>query len=368
VTVDERALPPALHGARVDRVVATLWGLPTAAARRLCAAGQVRLRGRRVAAGDRVAGGDTIGVLVDAPAGGLVADPHGHPRGHPHGHPHVDAGRWFAAPPAAPVPVLHVDDEVVVVDKPAGCACHPLRPGEGHTVVDAVVAAFPEVAHAGPVAREGGLLHRLDHDTSGCLAFARTAAAFARLAPSLRRDDLPALDDGAGGGASSSSASSSASPATAPASKLYVAVVHGALAAGVERVIVADVDHVPGDPRRMRVTPPSGGGRPARTVLTVLASTSSSTSTSTTVDDALSLVALRLHGGRRHQLRVHLADLGHPIVGDRLYGPATSADGLALHARALGLPGRPVVTAPLPALFHRLLAGAGLSVPASLSS
>jgi 23S rRNA pseudouridine1911/1915/1917 synthase len=306
-------VPPELDGRRAERIVATLWSMSTAAARRLCAAGHVRADGRRAAAGDRLLAGVEVVVAVATDG----------------------AARWFAAAP--PVPVLFADADVIVVDKPAGRACHPLRPGEGGTVVDAVVAAYPEVAEAGPEPREGGLLHRLDNATSGCLAFARTAAAFARLAPALRDDD-----DGA-------TPTTRMREADGGATKEYLAVVHGVVGTvGVELGIDDPVGHVPGDPRRMQV---AHDGRPARTDVRVLG-----------VGDGLSVLALTLHGGRRHQLRVHLAARGHAIVGDPLYASSSppSSTPLLLHAWRLRLPGRPAVVAPVSAVWVDVLRRARL--------
>ncbi|MBM4282632.1 MAG: RluA family pseudouridine synthase [Deltaproteobacteria bacterium] len=312
----DRDVPAELDGARVDRVVASLLGLPMATVKRLCRDGRVRLAGRRAAAGDRASAGQGIvvlGLAIGAPPGGRAT---------------VGVGdvRWFV--PAPPLPTLYADADVVVVDKPAGMACHPLLPGEGGTAMDAAVAAFPDVAHVGPVAREGGLLHRLDHDTSGCLAVARHADAFAQLAPLLRGDH----------GATSGPA----------AMKTYLALVHG----GIDAAFVVDepVESDPGDPRRARL----GGARPARTVVTPRGRG---------VD--VSLVELALFGGRRHQLRVHLATRGHALVADALYGAPASpfAPTFLLHAWRLGLPGRVVVEAALPARFRAALVACGVRVP-----
>jgi 23S rRNA pseudouridine1911/1915/1917 synthase len=285
-----RVVPADLDGARVDRAAARLFGFATAVARRLCADGRVRVDDRRAAAGDRVRAGQRLRATAAA------------------------AG-WFVA--TGPVTALHVDDDVVVIDKPAGMPCHPLVPGEGGTVADAVVAAFPEVATAGVQPREGGLLHRLDNATSGCLAFARHRRAFDDLARSMRDD-----------------------AASTETTKTYLAIVHGRVASGF--VIDGAVDHEPGHPERMRLV--DEGGRGARTVVTPRGST-----------ETHSVVELSLHGGRRHQLRVHLAARGHPLVGDVLYGAVRPAPPAAstflLHAWRLGLPGRAVVQAPLPRPF-----------------
>src|SRR5207248_854247 len=114
--------------------------------------------------------------------------------------------------------------------------------------------------------------------------------------------------------------------------KRYLAVVEGALA---ESLVLEDaIAHDPRDARRMIV---DASGRSARTEVAPLAASARAT-----------LVDVRAHGGRRHQIRVHLAAAGHPLVGDVLYGatPAPDAPWHLLHATALGLPGRALVTAP----------------------
>ena len=316
-----RVVDVELDGARVDRAVATLLHIGVAAAKRLCADRRVFVDDRRAAAGDRVRAQQRVRVVdVD------------------------DDGGWFVAAP--PLPVLFVDDELIVVDKPAGMPCHPLVPGEGGTVVDAVVAVFPEVAHAGPVAREGGLLHRLDNDTSGCLAIARTSEAFTRLAAVLREGDVPFAEQ----------LSTTQRSPTSKTTKTYLAVVEGVVDAGF--VIDDAIDHDPAAPERMRVV--DVGGRPARTVVTPRGTANGHT-----------IVELTLHGGRRHQLRVHLAARGHPLAGDTLYGASSVSSSSAaaadarflLHAWRLGLPQRPEVVAPLPARFVEALSRCGLRLP-----
>src|SRR5438045_3839950 len=80
-----------------------------------------------------------------------------------------------------PIRIVHADAHLVVADKPAGMPSHPLKGGERGTAANALVGRFPELAHVGPSAREGGLVHRLDTDTSGLLLAARTEAAHAML-------------------------------------------------------------------------------------------------------------------------------------------------------------------------------------------
>lgn len=304
------AVPPALAGARMDRVLAELLDIPVNAARRLCEAGRVKLDGRRARKGDMARKGSAVEVA------GVVG------------------GAAWLVPTAPPTPlaVLYEDEGVVVVDKPAGVPSHPLVPGEGGTLVDLLAATHPEIAGASDDAREGGLVHRLDTGTSGCLAVAR------------HRDSWRALR---------------AAFASGAVVKGYLALVEGAWGPLELRTTTAPLAHDSGDPRRMvaRAAPRGDDGddaQQARTSARVVAR-----------GPAHALVAVEAEGGRRHQVRVHLAHLGHPLVGDTLYGapPSSDAPWHLLHAHALLLPGRPRVTAPVPAGLREAARVRGVVVP-----
>ena len=283
VTVDD-----VRDGARVDRAVVGLVGLPTAVVRRLCEDGRVTRNGKKAKAGDRVVVGDEL---------------------------RVASIQWLL-PGGTPPPVLFHDDDVVIVDKPAGVACHPLVPGEGGTVVDSVVVDWPEIAVASLEPREAGLVHRLDTGTSGCLAIARHRRAWDAL-----RDAIPS------------------------ASKTYLALVAGV---PTDQTVSLAVSHDQADRRRMRVD--HAGGQLAQTVVGVLSAGTEA-----------SLVRLELSGGRRHQLRLHMAAIGHPLIGDDLYAGGDAP--FFLHAWKLGLAGRPTVTAAVPAAFAARAAQLGLRLP-----
>ena len=154
-----------LGGRRVDHGVdGAVDGLTMAGARRLIAAGAVRVDGRVARKGDRVSSGQTVDVDDAAVRAGA-------PRVEPDG---TVAGGW-----------LYVDDALVAIDKPAGVPSHPLRAGERGTAANALVARFPECATASADAREGGLGHRLDNETSGVLLAARSRAAWEALRAEL---------------------------------------------------------------------------------------------------------------------------------------------------------------------------------------
>ncbi len=291
-------VPGELDGARADRVVAALLDLSTGAARRLLEAGRVRVDRRKVKKGDALAAGAAVVV-----------------EGH---------GAWLVPGPDV-VPRLRVDDRVVVVDKPAGMPCHPLVPGEGGTVVDALVALFPEIAAASEDPREGGLVHRLDTGTSGCLALARDRGTWRSLRAAFAGDGVD---------------------------KSYLALVHGVARAAL--TTDAPLAHDPRDPRRMRVDVQDARARPAHTAATPLAH-----------GPAHTLLEVRMRGGRRHRIRVHLAAAGHALVGDALYG-APVEEGVPwhlLHAWTLALPERSPVRARIPPAFAQAAAERGLVLP-----
>lgn len=175
------------------------------------------------------------------------------------------------------VRILHEDAAVVAVDKPAGMPTHALRADETGTVANFLLARYPEMAAlGGPL--EPGLVHRLDNDTSGVLLAARTAAAHAALREDFRDHRVV---------------------------KKYLALVRG----DVDRAATIDapIEHVRGKGRRMRMAEP-GSGRDAVTHYLPLRRFGSHT-----------LLEIEIRTGVRHQIRVHLAAIGHPVAGDVLY-------------------------------------------------
>lgn len=195
-----------------------------------------------------------------------------------------------AATPQPPPPVLHADPWLLVVHKPAGLLS---QPGLGPELRDAVTTRLEP--HWGPVQ----LVHRLDRDTSGLLLLAREPEAHRRLSRAFAERSV---------------------------AKTYRAAVLGqppAAAGEIEQPIARAGTRPP----RYAVDP---AGRPSRTAWRLLAARGH-----------WSLLELVPHTGRSHQLRVHLAWLGHPILGDPLYGCAAAralAPGLRLHALRLGFP------------------------------
>ncbi len=194
--------------------------------------------------------------------------------------------------------IVHEDDDVLVVDKPAGMVVHP---GAGHahaTLAAAALAHAPGIAAVGG-ARRPGIVHRLDKDTSGLLVIAKSQRAYDALTRQL---------------------------AARTVKRRYVAVVHGRPRA-TGGTIDAPLGRDPRHRQRMAVRP-AGQGRRAVTRWGVVERFPQFTH-----------LDVSLETGRTHQIRVHMASLGHPVVGDRVYGgklrPPIPFEGLALHAAAL---------------------------------
>lgn len=191
-----------------------------------------------------------------------------------------------AAPPP-PLTVLYEDDDVIAVDKPAGVTAQPTAGRVGDSLVDLVSARLGHPA---------GLVHRLDKETSGLTIFGKHPGATTRLALAFREGR---------------------------AKKQYLAVTAPGLP--VAGVITLPLSKDPSRPGRWRASA-RANGVPAQTRYTRLA------------DGAVAVVALFPQTGRTHQLRAHLAGVGHPIVGDRLYGGADGPRCL-LHAWKLSIDG-----------------------------
>ena len=270
-------VPDGCNGDRVDAALARMTGLSRSRVGELCEAGDVRRNGEVLAKSARLRAGDLLEVDMPAPR------------------------------PAEPVPtpvdgmeLLYEDEDIVVVDKPAGVAAHPSMGWEGPDVLGALKAMRVRVATSGAAERQG-IVSRLDVGTSGVMIVAKGERAYSVLKRAFREH---AVD------------------------KVYHALVQGHL-----------------DPSRGTIDAPIGR-HPSREWKMAIIEGGRESITHYDVIEAMPgacLAEVHLETGRTHQIRVHMAAVGHPCVGDATYGadPAmTARTGLVrqwLHARELGV-------------------------------
>ena len=291
------------NGSRLDKFLSErLEGVGRQKAAALCAAGSVRIDGQRAKKSALVTAGARITVQLDEPA-------------------------FIAAEPDLPLEVRLERPELVVVNKPAGMPSAPLDMGERGTLCSALLARYPEMRGVGYRAREPGIVHRLDTQTSGLVLAARSADAFTRLSHALDLENIR---------------------------KRYLAVVAPADIAEsgeISRALAPDAAH----PERVRVLEPgelSGYARHKVTRYRVKQ-----------LGAGRALLELDVGSAFRHQIRAHLAAIGHPIVGDAVYGGEPAAElgaRHALHASQISWTGDATIAGfsvvePLPAELWALL-------------
>ncbi len=224
----------------------------------------------------------------------------------PHAHDRVHAAAQYllripdepsVRPGAEDIPlnVVYEDADIAVIDKPAGLVVHPAPGNRAHTLVNALLSRFGELSTIDP--QRPGIVHRLDKDTSGLLVVARTNDAHLSLAKQFSEHSIE---------------------------RTYVALVKGEVSFD-EDVIELSIGRHPYKRQHMA----AGLGRNQRDAKTFYRTLRRS--------PAFSMLELKPFTGRTHQLRVHLAWLGHPILGDKKYGKNNPFPRLALHACSLGI-------------------------------
>jgi 23S rRNA pseudouridine1911/1915/1917 synthase len=227
-------------------------------------------------------------------------------------------------PEAIPLDILYEDDSLIIINKPAGLVVHPAAGHESGTLVNALLAHCSNLAGIGGVQRPG-IVHRLDKDTTGAIAIAKTDQAHQHLQAQLKAKT---------------------------ARRDYLGVVYGAPSTD-SGTINQPIGRHPVDRKKMTILPVEKGGRTAVTHWQVRERLGNYT-----------LIHFQLETGRTHQIRVHSAYMGHPIVGDPVYSSGRSVGvnlpGQALHAWRLQLQ-HPVsgewieASAPVPPAFSKLL-------------
>lgn len=208
----------------------------------------------------------------------------------------ADPAPLQAGPENLPIEILYEDPAVIAINKPAGLTVHAGAGARSGTLVNRLVHHFQSLSQVGGDLRPG-IVHRLDKDTSGVLLVARTDAAHRNLAAQF---------------------------AARTVEKVYLALVHGTVRADSGR-ITKPIARDPVRRTRMTARVTAGAGRTALTEYRVLERFTGFT-----------LLEIRLGTGRTHQIRVHMADLGHPVAGDRLYSKASGAERMFLHAWRIG--------------------------------
>jgi 23S rRNA pseudouridine1911/1915/1917 synthase len=271
-------VPPALVGERLDRIVALMLDVSRSVASAVIEADGVTVDGASATSGKvRLTEGQEITVDPDA----------------------VPADEPPAPDPSVEFGVVFVDDDVIVIDKPAGLVVHPGAGNPDGTLVNGLLARFPDIAGVGGDPVRPGIVHRLDAGSSGLLVVARNDAAADSLIAQFADHD---------------------------ATRVYRALVWGHPDAP-HGIIDAPIGRSKRDPLRMAVV---ADGRWARTEYRVIERFDRPAE--------LALLECRLETGRTHQIRVHLGSIDHPLVGDPVYGQRRPKLGLQrpfLHAAEL---------------------------------
>ena len=248
-------IPEDIEGERIDSALAKLLGFSRSVIVKLLDSGEVSLGHRKLGKSDKVQKGQIISVLLPEPPSGIAIPP-------------------------TPLPELRIvfqDADLVIVNKPVGCAAHPSPGWTGPTVVGALIAAGIPITSSGPAERQG-IVQRLDVGTSGLMMVAKSEIAYLKLKDMFRNREIK---------------------------KIYHALAQGHIEPAIG-TIDAPIDRHPKDDYKMAVV---SSGKPSVTHYEVIEYYRSVT-----------LLKVELETGRTHQIRVHMSAIRHPLIGDLTYG------------------------------------------------
>jgi 23S rRNA pseudouridine1911/1915/1917 synthase len=249
------SVPEGVAGERIDSALTRVLGLSRTAVVKLLEDGDITTGGKAIPKSDRVTAGQIIDVLMPAP---INTDP-------------------IPLTPLEGLTIVYDDQDIVVIDKPIGCAAHPSPGWTGPTVVGALMAAGYSISTSGPAERQG-IVHRLDVGTSGLMIVAKSDKAFHVLKDAFRNRTVD---------------------------KIYHAMVQGHMDPSTG-TIDAPIDRHPKEDHRFAVM---ATGKESITHYEVIE-----------FYRGVSMVKIELETGRTHQIRVHFSALHHPLVGDTTYG------------------------------------------------
>jgi 23S rRNA pseudouridine1911/1915/1917 synthase len=249
------SVPEGVAGERIDSALTRVLGLSRTSVVKLLEDGDITTNGKVMPKSERVIAGQIIEVLMPAP---INSEP-------------------IPLTPIEGLSIVYDDNDIVVIDKPVGCAAHPSPGWTGPTVVGALMAAGYSVSTSGPLERQG-IVHRLDVGTSGLMIVAKSDQAFHVLKDAFRNRTV---------------------------SKIYHALVQGHMDPSTG-TIDAPIDRHPKEDHRFAVV---ATGKESITHYEVME-----------FYRAVSMVKIELETGRTHQIRVHFSALHHPLVGDTTYG------------------------------------------------
>ena len=248
-------IPLELDNERIDSALSRVLGFSRSVIVKLLDAGEITLGHRKLSKSDKVESGQIISILLPEPPSGVAIPP----------------------TPLPSLEIVYQDTDLVIVNKPVGCAAHPSPGWTGPTVVGALIAAGVSISSSGPAERQG-IVQRLDVGTSGLMMVAKTESAYLKLKDMFRNREIK---------------------------KIYHALAQGHLEPAIG-TIDAPIDRHPKDDYKMAVV---SSGKPSITHYEVIEYYRS-----------VSLLKVELETGRTHQIRVHMSAIRHPLVGDLTYG------------------------------------------------